>query len=124
MFVYLTIVLLKVYQLSTTDGFAHYNNVDGNDINAVYVDGLSVTCGNPRQHIWTYVAGLTDLINCQCVPNSAPFVGSNYYCEAGAGDRFSSGTYYFSNPLWDRSGCSSGNPSFSNINLPYGSNIS
>ena len=111
------------YQLSTTDGFVRYNNVDGNDINAAYVDGLSITHGTPRQHIWTYVAGLTDLRNCPCVPNSGfnppSFVGSNYYCEAGAGDSYSADTYYFSNPLWDGSGCSSGNPCCSNTNLPW-----
>ena len=112
------------YQLSTTDGFVRYNNVDGNDINAAYVDGLSITRGTPRQHIWTYVAGLTDLSNCPCAPNSGfsippSFVGSNYYCEAGAGDSYSSGTYYFSNPLWDGSGCSSVNPCCSNTNLPW-----
>ena len=31
-----------------------------NDINSHYVDGLSLTRGNPRKHIWTYMAGLKE----------------------------------------------------------------
>ena len=109
------------YQLCSADGF------NGNNIIENYADGLSITHGTPRQHIWTYVIGLTDsghyAGNCPCAPNpgtSPPsFVGSNYYCEAGAGNDFSYGTYYFSDPLWDGSGCSSSNTCCSNNNLPW-----
>ena len=29
-------------------------------INGVYVDGVSITLGDPRKHVWTYAAGLSD----------------------------------------------------------------
>ena len=29
-------------------------------INGVYVDGISITSGNPRNHVWTYAVGLSD----------------------------------------------------------------
>ena len=110
------------YQKGTPDGF-HSGN-----INSVYVDGLSITHGSPRQHIWTYAVGHTDRDNyesgrCPCTasPGSSPpsFVGSNYYCESGAEDSNDVDTYYMSDPLWDGSGCSSGNNCCSNIILPW-----
>ena len=109
------------YQLSSPDGSHNINNINEN-----YVDGLSITHGTPRQHIWTYIVGHTDSGfggNCPCAPNPGAnppsFVGSNYYCESGAGNDFNYGTYYFSDPLWDGSGCTSSNTCCSNNNLPW-----
>lgn len=60
-----------------------------------YVDGVSITYGTPREHIWTYAIGNTDksnflprfATNCPCsqFPGHLPpsFVGTNYYCESG-----------------------------------------
>ena len=115
------------YQMSSTDGFLRYGGIDPNDINGPYVDGLSITHGTPRQHIWTYAVGQSDqggiIQSCPCAENPGmkppSFVSSNYYCESGAGDSFSFHTYYVSDPLWDGSGCSSGNNCCSNINLPW-----
>ena len=114
------------YQKGSTDPFVRYNDADPNNINGPYVDGLSITHGTPRQHIWTYVVGLTDhghIESCPCSPNSEvnppSFLGSNYYCESGTGNSFYHETYYFSDPLWDGSGCSSGNTCCSNNNLPW-----
>ena len=63
------------------------------DINSYYVDGMSITYGSPRKHIWTYAVGLSDdhnyngVYNCPCAkyPGTAPpsFVGDHYYCESG-----------------------------------------
>ena len=115
------------YQLSSTDGFVRYNNVDRNNIDVAYVDGLSITHGTPRKHIWTYAVGISDGQsydgNCPCAayPGEDPepsFVGSNHYCDAGVVGSYSGG-YYFSNPLWDGSGCSSGSTCCSNNNLPW-----
>jgi len=112
------------YQKGSMDGFYPMsNNLDG-----VYVEGLSITHGNPRQHIWTYVVGLTDSgnwpdSNCPCAiisgRNPPTFVGSHYYCESGAGSSWSSGVYYLSDVLWDGAGCSTGNTCCSDSNLPW-----
>ena len=63
-------------------------------INDVYVDGLSLTHGNPRQHIWTFAVALNDVQGqqypeflCPCTQTGSsgitipPFVGSNYFCD-------------------------------------------
>ena len=71
-------------------------------IDDAYVDGLSITRGSPRQHIWSYAAGTG---GCRCVNGSEPtFVGNDYYCEWGtmskAGERLAWG-----DPLWDGEHC-------------------
>uniref|UniRef100_A0A1X7UD77 Uncharacterized protein n=1 Tax=Amphimedon queenslandica TaxID=400682 RepID=A0A1X7UD77_AMPQE len=47
------------YQYHSTDAF------DGstNDLNSYYVEGVSITRGSPRQHVWTLANGLTDSYN-------------------------------------------------------------
>jgi len=92
-------------------GFAAYTNRD-QGIDGYYTDGLSITYGNPRQHIWTYATGAYDSrssfqYNCPCRggPASPPFVGTNYYCESGAISGTDYSTYFFNDPLWDGSGC-------------------
>ena len=109
---------VKGYEKGSPDGF---KNGDIDD----YVDGLSITHGNPRQHIWTYAIGHTESgsIRCPCTatPGTSPpsFVGSNYYCESGADADNDENMYYLSDPLWDGKGCSSGNNCCSNSNLPW-----
>jgi len=108
------------YQKGTPDTFR------GGSIDS-YVDGLSITHGTPCQHIWTYAIGHTDRGNgfnkcpCSASPGTGPpsFVGSNYYCESGSDTTNDAAMYYLTDPLWDGSGCSSGNTCCSNINLPW-----
>ena len=40
------------YQYASVDGIDPYR-LQNNNLNAAYVDGVSLTCGNPRKHIWT-----------------------------------------------------------------------
>ena len=112
------------YQKGIPDAF--HGNRDS--INTYYVDGLSITYGNPRQHIWTYVAGAQGGLtytccNCPCAatPGPAPpsFVENNYYCESGTETGFSVSAYYFSDPLWDGAGCSANNTCCSNTDQPW-----
>ena len=90
-----------------------------------YFEGLSITYGNPRQHIWTYAVGVTgsgNYNNCPCAAysgrNPSSFVGSNYYCESGASSSWSD-VNYLSDVLWDGAGCPAGNNCCSNANLPW-----
>ena len=84
---------------------------------STFVEGVSVTHGSPRQHIWTFAGGADEnpIWNiCPCVSGSTngnlipSFVGQNYFCEAGL-VRYSDGINapFFSNsdPLWDGQGC-------------------
>ena len=90
-----------------------------NDINSWYVEGVSITRGSPRQHVWTLANGLTDSHNsyfpegiCPCsaaknfqtVPS---FVGNYYFCESGNHASGWSSILYTSDPLWDGQGCGS-----------------
>ena len=111
------------YQKGSPDAFEH-----GGSIDSFYVDGLSITHGSPRQHIWTYAAGVSESANsapsrCPCASplGSLPpsFVGSNYYCESGVEGSQEISIYYLSDPLWDGNNCSSGNNCCSNIILPW-----
>ena len=106
------------YQHGTTDGFnidLSHNGVDGSSINDVYVDGVSLTHGEPRQHIWTFAAGsneLGDIYGCYCNGSSSgalpppAFVGNNYFCEsAREGLGYHGGFYDVNDLLWDGLAC-------------------
>ena len=47
----------------------------GQSINSVYVDGVSIMHGSPRQHIWTFAGGVGEQnanveATCPCVSGS------------------------------------------------------
>ena len=98
------------------------------DINSYYVDGMSITYGSPRKHIWTYAVGLSDdhnyngNYNCPCAkyPGPAPpsFVGDHYYCESGNTGGFEN-TLYINDPLWDGEGCGTGNNCCAQPGMPW-----
>ena len=99
------------YQKGSPDGIR-----SNSDINGAYVDGVSLTRGNPRQHIWTFMAALQEnffFINgeneCPCVPNSPverpSFVGSDYFCESGSPSNYDHTTLHTDDPLWDGKQC-------------------
>ena len=100
------------YQWGSTDA-VRGGNYDGHyNIDSYYVDGVSITRGSPRKHVWTLMAGLSDtfltLSNCPCfqLQLSQTFIGNNYYCESGYHD----GTIrrlLTDDPLWDGKGCGS-----------------
>jgi len=106
------------YQKGQMNAFNAYHYQD-QTIDGYYGDGLSITYGNPLQHIWTYVVGLYDGVtqvsatgsNCPCAVGGGlsppPFVGTNYYCESGSINTINYSAYYFNDPLWDRSNCNS-----------------
>ena len=99
------------YQKGTPDAF----NTNNNDINGVYIDGVSITRGSPRQHVWSYIAGLrsdtTSGFTCPCNTGATntvqSFVGGHYYCESGTNSNPSKGQIYTADPLWDGNNCPS-----------------
>uniref|UniRef100_A0A1X7STG9 Fibrinogen C-terminal domain-containing protein n=1 Tax=Amphimedon queenslandica TaxID=400682 RepID=A0A1X7STG9_AMPQE len=109
------------YQYASTDAVldVHGAPESHNDINSYYVDGVSITRGSPRQHVWTLMAGLQGSslaadgsYVCPCASGSTQdskiqsFVGSDYYCESGVGNLWTH-ILYTSDPLWDGKGCGS-----------------
>ena len=82
-----------------------------------YADGLLITRGTARHHIWTFaVGGSKDYnyagYNCPCALHPGPaapsFVGENYFCESGVVGTFGYGPWYLDDPLWDSQGCPAG----------------
>ena len=103
------------YQLGSPDSFSGASV----SIDSYYLEGVSVTHGSPRQHIWSFAGGLfertddSDRINtCPCVNGSTngnnipTFVGQNYFCESGITRDYINGHFYsYGDPLWDGQGC-------------------
>ena len=97
------------YQYGTTDAVSE----SVHNINSYYVDGVSITRGSPRQHVWTLYAGVYSDYSmstniCPCAGGTSPqsFVGNNYFCEAGTPGTHVTQILYTSDPLWDGQGCS------------------
>ena len=119
---------IRGYQKGTPDGFRAYKE-DGLGINEAYVDGVSITVGYPRRHVWTYAAGVSaegnyPKSNCPCAvtrgPDSPPFVGENYYCQSGNQWSPDHATYYYNQSLWQVTGCTNTkNNCCANVGLPW-----
>ena len=90
------------YQFASTDA-----TVTGN-LNSNYVDGVSITRGSPRKHVWTLIAGWSDTQNvnpCNCNQQPQAFIGNNYFCESGNPTSDTGQTLFVNDPLWDDQGC-------------------
>ena len=115
----------KGYQKGSPDAY----QPNSQSIDGIYVDGISITLGSPCKHVWTYATGPSDNKdnkdnhNCPCAnhPGCTPpaFVGNDYYCESGNVGNGNVSTYYLSDPLWDGSGCTSGNGCCAQIGMPW-----
>jgi len=76
-----------------------------NDIDANYVDGLGITIGSPRRHVFTFAHGVSEAFGdmgaaaCPCDSGTAAhaFIGSNYLCEEPqeSADPANTGTRYY-----------------------------
>ena len=101
---------IKGYQHGRMNAFV--SGYRGRTINSHYVDGISITTGSPRRHLWTYAARESESTGefCPCanIPglrvNIPSFVNNHYYCEAGFVSR-TSGKTAWDDPLWDGEGC-------------------
>ena len=106
------------YQVGQPEGF--FGSRRDSSIDGRYTDGVSLTYGSPRQHIWTFVNELDEYpwqynTKCPCsdlngqgtiyIPS---FVGNDYFCETGVppGQIYNNRIFYADDPLWDGHGCS------------------
>ena len=117
------------YQDALILAFHTYDTGRVTNIDDAYVDGVSLTHGSPRQHIWTFAAGISEVAlseNAKCPCDTTvnitipPFVGGDYFCETG----HHSGpgillTFYPDDPLWDGDGCTANSTCCSFNNPPY-----
>ena len=100
---------IVAYQFESPDGFLGYITQHQSTIDNAYVDGISITFGYPRNHIWTFAATQKGQHNCPCIMNrnttarAPPFVDRDFFCEVGISN--TEGTFITTNPLWDGQGC-------------------
>ena len=104
------------YQVGEPEAFI---DSGGRTIDDYYVDGVSLTYGSRRQHIWTFANALDEYPShyvsiCPCTKfneqytiNIPSYVGNDYFCETGVppGQRFERTTFHADDPLWDGQGC-------------------
>ena len=125
------------YQVGSTDAF---NNGGHSSIDQAYVDGVSVTYGTPRKHIWTFASGISEICSypqwsCPCSFSGTPqpplYVRNNYFCESGNQLNTFENTGNFSytdDPLWDGKRCegqccsNANSPPWFSVDLPYETN--
>ena len=87
-------------------------------IDSHYLDGISITHGIPRTHLWSYVAGYSEQYSsntnyrCPCArpdPNDRSdvpsFVGEHFFCESGFSGSEPENRIAWEDPLWDGQGC-------------------
>ena len=88
--------------------------INHNNIDAEYVDGVSITRGSPRQHIWTLMAFVKESYNlssngCPCNSGSTvsvqSFIEDDYFCESANPLSDWMRVLYSDDPLWDGEGC-------------------
>ena len=82
--------------------------------------------GDDDSHIWSYAAGLSEVVstpcNCPCAkyPGDSPssYVGTDYYCDT-ATVTAGSQQWYTNNTLWDGKDCYPGTNCCANTRLPW-----
>ena len=105
------------YQYKSPEAiYNHQSSSDTNshdDINSYYVDGVSITHGSPRQHIWTMMGARLDHNSptqyiCPCSTGSTQtpqsFIGNDYFCESVNPSPIW-GVIKQDDPLWDGKNC-------------------
>ena len=99
------------YQKGSPDGFG--GKTFDETLDGLYVDGVSVTHGSPRTHIWTFAVGLytgenRNSNNCPCEGGrqQPDYVGPNFFCGSGDHDpRYDLPKFYDQDPLWNGANC-------------------
>ena len=104
------------YQYSSPNAFFAHQFDPDITIDEFYVDGVSLTRGSPRQHIWSFAATLDELDRdrhiCPCthsshsLPSTAlpEFIGEDYFCDSGT-PIYQPNVFHSMDPLWDGQGC-------------------
>ena len=105
------------YQFGTPDAFNPYQNE--HTVDSCYADGVLLSYNHPREHIWTFAAGVDGYHNknrkygCPCRSITHPhydgtvprFVNEDYFCETAVHNDHATLVHYIQNPLWDGKGC-------------------
>ena len=108
------------YQEGSADAFWQYYYDNTRTVDDDYVDGITISVGYPRTHVWSFAASNTEggegadtIYSCPCartdVPTAGvvpPFIGNDYFCESGTANGWAqNGVLYQDDPLWDGANC-------------------
>ena len=136
--------MMKGYQKGSMDGLYPYGHAAfgytdyippvpvSTSLDGIYVDGVSITYGHPRKHIWTYAVGFSEdydysiqknRFSCPCAkfPGTTPppYIGNDYYCESGNTGYHDTTTLHSNDPLWDGKKCPSENNCCNRLGMPW-----
>ena len=104
------------YQDRTPDGLCSYIGYHTDQVihtlEEAYIDGVSITHGSPREHIWSFIASHsetdTDCHGCPCFTrfNSTlvQFISDKFFCDTGVETGVKM-ILHDDDPLWDGQGC-------------------
>ena len=106
---------VTAYQYRAPEAVANVGNRI-NDLNSYYLDGISITRGSPRQHVWSLMVGFFEnpsygytFAACPCAIGSTQsvqsFIGNNYFCESGNPGRIFPNKVLYDDVLWDGKSC-------------------
>ena len=124
------------YQYGHSGGInPHPSTGHSKKIKKAYLDGVSITKGSPRTHIWSFITannegGTKHDDNRQLCPCSEEFyprydqipefVGDDWFCESGAPIYPSEGSFFYNNDkLWDGEQCSDLEPCCNTKGQPW-----
>lgn len=106
------------FQIGPTTGFSPSTGSNPKELDDAYLDGVSITRGSPRHHIWSFGAGYSSTTiprteaqewMCPCfaetVMSVPSFVDESYFCNSGTAGHPDFMAVYHRNPLWDGQGC-------------------
>ena len=124
---------IRAYQRGQADALFGYIRNGQTTIDSAYFSGVAVMHGNPREHIWTFVAGAYEnythterMCPCDAISDYStvpPFLGGDYFCESGYiwpgywnRERY---RLHYNDTLWDGKDCHSTSKCCSRHNPPY-----
>ena len=99
---------IRGYQYYTPDGgfIAYIALTSGNEINEPYLDGVSITHGSPREHIWSLYGAVNEEYCCSESLKAhwrTYFVGNHYFCDTSNPQNQNNWMFFTDHILWDGS---------------------
>ena len=116
------------YQFGSPDAFHPHLRSYYTRIEDPYFDGVVVTHGTDKEHIWTFAASasesdssISDACPCTNVRSTQTiptFVGEDYFCETAISGGWTD-VFYPDDPLWDGENCGPGSTCCEFNDPPY-----
>ena len=118
------------YQFGSPDAFAAYTRSFYTRIEDPYFDGVVITRGTEKEHVWTFSGSVSErnhedlfddvcpCTNAESIQSEPSFVGTDYFCETAIDGEWTD-VLYPDDPLWDGENCGSGSTCCEFNDPPY-----